>query len=182
MDHLPAHFRQDPSRWKDINNFMITRAKNDAKAHYKAFKGFLQLIQDAPEAGDVERKTAFELLDTITLPDFQVACHLMKKQAAIRAAEHAKEKVRENSFASAAALLIHAEDELVKDITKQHFPTNPHETEPVPKRFRTEVPEASTFFSEPWGSLMKIMHDVVLYGQSDTPIPSGDNLSPTCNA
>lgn len=183
MDHLPAHFRQDPSRWKDINNFMSKRPKNDAKAHYKAFRGFLQLIRDASDAGNMERTTALELLSTITLPDFQVESHLMKKQAAIRAAEHAKEKVRENSFASAVALIIHAEDELVKDITKRQPPiTDPQEKEFVRKRVRTEVPEASSFFSEPWGSLMKVMHDIVLYGQSDTPIPSGVNLSVTCKA
>lgn len=94
-----------------------------------------------------------------------------------------KEKVRENSFASAVALIIHAEDELVKDITKRQPPiTDPQEKEFVRKRVRTEVPEASSFFSEPWGSLMKVMHDIVLYGQSDTPIPSGVNLSVTCKA
>ncbi|KAF9342918.1 hypothetical protein BGX26_006620, partial [Mortierella sp. AD094] len=134
-------------------------------------------------AGDIEKTIALELLNTITLPDFQVESHLMKKQAAIRVAGHAKKKVHENSFASAAALIIHAEDELVKDITKRHVPTaSPQEKEFVQKRVRNEVPEASSFFSEPWGSLMKVMHDVVRYGQSDTPIPFGDNLSVTCKA
>ncbi|KAF9334483.1 hypothetical protein BG006_002088 [Podila minutissima] len=83
---------------------------------------------------------------------------------------------------SAAALIIHAEDELVKDITKRQPPvTDPQEKEFVRKRVRTEVPEASSFF-EPWGSLMKIMHYTVLYGQSDMPIPAGVNMSVTCKA
>lgn len=94
-----------------------------------------------------------------------------------------KEKVRENSFASAAALIIHAEDELVKGITKrQPLITDLQEKEFVRKRIRAEAPEASSFFSEPWSSLMKVMHDIVLYGQSDTPIPPGVNLSVTCKA
>ncbi|KAF9296772.1 hypothetical protein BGZ74_010174 [Mortierella antarctica] len=148
----------------------------------RPFEDFLQLIRDASEAGNIEKTTALELLNTITLPDFQVESHLMKKQAATRVAGHAKEKVRENSFASAAALITHAEDELVKDITKRQPPiTDPQEKEFVRKRVRTEVPEASSFF-EPWGSLMKVMHDTVLYGQSDTPIPASVNLSVTCKA
>ncbi|KAK3827936.1 MAG: hypothetical protein J3Q66DRAFT_363128 [Benniella sp.] len=119
---------------------------------------------------DIEKTTALELLNTITLPDFQIASRLVKKQAAIRFAEHAKEKVRENSLARATALIIHAEDELVKDITKRQLPTtNPQEKESVQKRVRTEVPEVSSFFSEPWGSLMKVMHD-------------DDTLSVTCKA
>lgn len=90
--------------------------------------------------------------------------------------------MRENSFASAAALITHAEDELVKDITKRQPPiTDPQEKEFVRKWVRTEVPEASSFF-EPWGSLMKVMHDTVPYGQSDTPIPASVNLSVTCKA
>lgn len=46
---------------------MSKRPKNDAKAHYKAFRGFLQLIRDASDAGNMERTTALELLSTITV-------------------------------------------------------------------------------------------------------------------
>ncbi|KAG0055828.1 hypothetical protein BGZ83_007261 [Gryganskiella cystojenkinii] len=120
--------------------------------------GFLQHIHDASKVGDIKRTTSLELLDTITA------------------------KVRENSFASAAALIIHAENELVKDITERHLPTSAPQEESTPKPVRTELPESSSFFSEPWGSLMKVMHDLVRYGQSDTPFPSGDNLSATCKA
>ncbi|KAF9080958.1 hypothetical protein BGX27_005156, partial [Mortierella sp. AM989] len=112
-----------------------------------------------PEAGEREKATALDLLNTIT------------------------EKVRENSFASAAALIIHAEDELVKDITKQQPPTtDQQEKEFVRKRFRSESLDISSYFCEPWGSFMKIMHDVLRYGQSETPLPSGDSLSLTRKA
>lgn len=67
MDRLPAHFRQDPSQWKDINNFMTGRKKNNAKAHYKAFRDFLHWIHNAQEAGDTEKATALELLETVTV-------------------------------------------------------------------------------------------------------------------
>jgi hypothetical protein len=68
-------------------------------------------------------------------------------------------------------------------ITKRHLPiTNPQEKESVPKRVRTEVPEVSPFFSEPWGSLMKVMHGVMCYGLSNMLIPSGDNLPVACKA
>ncbi|KAF9899763.1 hypothetical protein EC991_008341 [Linnemannia zychae] len=111
---------------------MSRRPKSDAKAHFKAFRGFLQLIHDASEVEDIRKATALELLNTITLPDFQVESYLMKKQAARRIAGHAKEKVRENSFTSAAALIIHAEDELVKDITVRQPPiTDPQNPTPL---------------------------------------------------
>ncbi|KAI7831621.1 hypothetical protein BC939DRAFT_472742 [Gamsiella multidivaricata] len=89
MDRLPAHFRQEPSRWKDISSFMSKRPNNDANTHYKAFGGFLHLIHDTSEAGYYEKTIALELLNTITLPDFQVRSRLMRQEAAVRAAEHA---------------------------------------------------------------------------------------------
>ncbi|KAG0247855.1 hypothetical protein BG011_000803, partial [Mortierella polycephala] len=153
---------------------MRNRQKSDAKAHYKAYRGFLHMIYDASVTEEHQKAMALELLDTITLPDFQIKSGLLQQQATKRAAEHAKETVRENSFARAAALIIHAEDELFNDITNQQV------KEVARKRTRTE--EASSFFCEPWGSLMKIMHEVLRHGRSDTPVPSGDALSATCKA
>ncbi|KAF9178012.1 hypothetical protein BGZ51_008042 [Haplosporangium sp. Z 767] len=181
MDQLPAHFRQDPSQWKDISSFMRNRQKNDTKAHYKAYQDFLHMIHDAPETGEHQKTMALELLNTITLPDFHIKSRLLQQQAVKKAAEHAKEIVRENSFVRAAALIIHAEDEIFKDITEQQpEAANQQVKGVVRKRIRTE--ESSSMFCEPWGSLMKIMHEVLRHGRSDTSVPSGDTLSETCKA
>ncbi|KAF9895676.1 hypothetical protein BX616_009092 [Lobosporangium transversale] len=90
MDRLPAHFRQGPSQWNDIGNFINNRPKSDAKAHYRAFRDFLRQIHGTPEAGDLEKRTALELLSTVTLPDFQIQTCLKKQRAAVQAAENAK--------------------------------------------------------------------------------------------
>ncbi|KAG0007766.1 hypothetical protein BGZ80_004257, partial [Entomortierella chlamydospora] len=42
--------------------------------------------------------------------------------------------------------------------------------------------DISSYFCEPWGTLMKIMHDILRSGRSDKAFPSGDNLSPTRKA
>ncbi|KAG0351235.1 hypothetical protein BGZ54_003349 [Gamsiella multidivaricata] len=131
MDRLPAHFRQEPSRWKDISSFMSKRPNNDANTHYKAFGGFLHLIHDTSEAGYYEKTIALELLNTIT--SMITTAARLPSSISFDETGGCRKSAR-GPLCERASLIIYAEDELVKDITKQQHPTtNQREKEFVRK-------------------------------------------------
>ncbi|KAI8357083.1 hypothetical protein B0O80DRAFT_305969 [Mortierella sp. GBAus27b] len=193
MDRLPRHFRRSPSEWNDIGNFINTRARNNSRGHFKSFQNYLKLIANASDATEDQKAAAVDLMETITLPEFQVQLRLAEQRAKASADDHSKTIVRENSFTCARTLIIHAESEIVKSITGQ--PSNrqvggqssqtsnqqpqasTEQGKQHRKRSRSDELEISSFFSEPWGSLIKILHDRLRCGVSNTSIPPGVDLS-----